>query len=107
MNQSKVLMMLCKGVVMECASKYGFDGEEALHSLEIVNVSVKNKNKKEKKEVGIPMPFSGEIKEDCCNGVRMNHGLFTQCTNKAEELKNVLQEVQSSRTPRVERLKIT
>ena len=86
MNQSKVLMMLCKGVVMECASKYGFDGEEALHSLEIVNVSVKNKNKKEKKEVGIPMPFSGEIKEDCCNGVRMNHGLFTQCTNKAEEL---------------------
>jgi hypothetical protein len=84
MNQSKVLMMLCKGVVMECASKYGFDGEEALMSLEIV--SVKNKNKKEKKEVGIPMPFSGEIKEDCCKGVRMNHGLFTQCTNKAEEL---------------------
>jgi hypothetical protein len=86
MNQSKVLRMLCKGVVEECASKYGFDAEEALMSLEIVNVRENKGNKKSKKEVGIPMPFTGEKKEDCCHALRMNHGLYTQCTNKAVEL---------------------
>jgi len=27
----------------------------------------------------IPLPFTGAIREDCCLGVKQNHGLYTQC----------------------------
>jgi hypothetical protein len=73
-------------VVRACASKYGFDGEEALRSLEI-GMKVKTKKiagggksaKTTRATPSIPLPFNGTVREDCCIGVKQNHGLYTQC----------------------------
>jgi hypothetical protein len=58
-----------------------------------VCVATEGKKTKAKKETGlsaakkaatrempsIPLPFTGAIREDCCLGVKQNHGLYTQC----------------------------
>jgi hypothetical protein len=81
--------------VRKCAEKYGFDAEEALQECgldSIDNHVVFNKTKKNvnKKEPGtalqlklakpkFPFPYNGEYKETCCQGLKYNRGLFTQC----------------------------
>jgi len=43
------------------------------------------KEKKEKKDGKVscsslfPLPYNGELKEECCHGLKQNHGLYTQC----------------------------
>ena len=32
------------------------------------------------------LPWCNVIKSECCKGIRVNHGLYTQCKNKAEDL---------------------
>ena len=54
-----------------------------------ISESIQNKKKqktktKHKKKPSIPIPFYGHIEESWCKGVRKNHGLYTQCTNKPE-----------------------
>ncbi len=42
-------------------------------------------NKKEEKKINksrIPIPFYGFINDECCYGIKKNHGLYTQCTKK-------------------------
>ena len=51
-------------IVNELASIYKFDVEEALSKL---------KRK-------LPVPFDGNVKEECCRALRKNNFLFTQCT---------------------------
>ncbi len=70
------------------SDKYGFDGEEAMHTLKISRKEVETKPKKERKspapkrvKPSIPLPFCGKIFEDACFGIRANHGLHTQCNN--------------------------
>ena len=81
--------------VRKCAEKYGFNAEEALEECgldSIDNHVVFNKTKKNvnKKEPGAalqlklakpkyPFPYNGEYKETCCQGLKYNRGLFTQC----------------------------
>ena len=83
--------------VRKCAEKYGFDAEEALMECgldSIDNHVVFNKTKKvaAKKDTAAaaapqlklakpkyPFPFSGEYNKDCCQGLKYNRGLFTQC----------------------------
>jgi hypothetical protein len=62
-----------------------------------VCVATEGKKTKAKKETGlsaakkaaarempsIPLPFTGAIREDCCLGVKQNHGLYTQCFSAA------------------------
>jgi hypothetical protein len=73
--------------------KYGFDGDEAVRELGLLNVAARKSEKKEKsvkvvvekvvveKVTGpsMPLPFCGEINKQCCLAVRQNHGLYTQC----------------------------
>ena len=54
-----------------------------------ISDSIQNKKKQKtktlhKKKPSIPIPFYGHIEESWCKGVRKNHGLYTQCTNKPE-----------------------
>ena len=81
--------------VRKCAEKYGFNAEEALEECgldSIDNHVVFNKTKKTaKKEPAnadlqlklakpkFPFPYNGEYKETCCQGLKYNRGLFTQC----------------------------
>ena len=69
-----------KKLVEECGKLYNFNAEEALRAL---NIEVMEK--KEKVVVSnskYPLPFNGEKKENCCNGIVKNHGLYTQCSKK-------------------------
>jgi hypothetical protein len=85
--------------IMECSKHYNFDGEEACRMLDLDSVMnmcggnsrgsrgsrgsgpresrVSRKEKKEKPS--ILLPFNGVQDMSCCQGLRQNHGLYTQC----------------------------
>lgn len=82
-------------VVEKLSSRYEFNKEEALLYLKEEGVNdmdrVENKRvtKKEVERVErverdvpcVPLPFVGVVKEDWCQGLRVCHGLYNQCTN--------------------------
>ena len=90
----KTLENACKDLVnravTECADKYKFDANEAIKLLGTEKISInakkmirgpvsKNKDTKDT----IPMPFMADhVNMECCQGLRFNHGLFTQCNTK-------------------------
>ena len=94
MMEVRVSGMLCAGlaIVLEdvrrdtiraCAEKYKFSAETALLELG-VSVNMVKKEKKERmenvsKKPEVPLPFMGVIQENCCHGLKQNHGLLTQC----------------------------
>jgi hypothetical protein len=80
MNMVQDLAQRC---VMECASKYGFDGEEALRYLNLSALKMERKSVVEKVKAvkaAFPLPYNGELNENCCSALRQNNGLYTQCT---------------------------
>ena len=79
--------------IMECALKYGFDGEEALVFLNLSTIKIERK--KVEKEVKVkapkaafPLPYNGEFNENYCFALRQNNGLYTQCTGTRKGDKN-------------------
>ena len=86
---------MMKSVVVVLSSKYNFDAEEAVRMIceceGIVSSSRVNKrsvNKKEKREVvksAFALPYNGELKGECCFGLRLNSGLYTQCPSLRPE----------------------
>ena len=81
---SRMMNEVVSEAVNKCAEKYGFSGEEALRELNVsVNVKKMESKKVEKKEkkarANFPLPFSGEMSEMCCQALRQNNGLYTQC----------------------------
>ena len=82
-----------ESVLLAAAEKYGFDGAEALACLlsnktEVVREKkvkkVTEKKSGEKKPQTV-LPFCGEVQSECCKAIRLNHNLFTQCTNSPAE----------------------
>ena len=93
-TMSKAISAFSAELIRACASKYGFDGEEAMRDLSVSFASSekKSKGKKEaapkgasRKQPSIPLPFTGVVREDCCIGVKQNHGLYTQCFSAGGE----------------------
>ena len=71
-------------LMIEVSEKYKIDKSELLR---MINVEVEEvKEVKIEKVSKVVMPFVGVKIEGCCDGIRLNHGLYTQCQNK--ELKN-------------------
>jgi hypothetical protein len=74
--------------ILACAEKYGFDGDaEVHHQLEkaVVVKAIKAKGSKGSSEA-FPLPFiPSQVKEECCQGLKYNRGLFTQCLSKKSE----------------------
>lgn len=66
-----------ESIVKSLSSEFGFSVEEGMMHLE-KEYKVKEKKVKEKKVI---IPWCGEINELNCNGIRVNHGLYTQCVN--------------------------
>ena len=77
-------------VVRALSAKYGFSYEEgvayAIRPQLMRKAELKPRKKKEKldeaKKISgpeIPLPWTGVIREGCCEGIRLNHGLHTQC----------------------------
>jgi len=81
-------------VVRACAAHFGFDAEAAIsqfikpRQLEKAARIPKEKKAKEAKAPkpekpavsAIPLPWTGEVRPGFCTGLRLNHGLHTQCT---------------------------
>ena len=61
-------------VIKEIGEKYDLDVEEMKSSL-----GLEIKMKKEKKSE-IMLPFTGRINESDCKGIKMNYGLYNQCS---------------------------
>jgi hypothetical protein len=84
--ESSVLSASLEAVRM-CAAKYGFDAEEAGRELGLCcSVVVKGKSVGKEKAVKkvhpkFPFPFQGQVDENSCQGIKLNHGLYTQCSN--------------------------
>lgn len=76
--------------VYECASRYNFDGEEAIRFLNLNMVKLERKSvvkgkvakapKVSAPKAAFPLPYSGEFNQDFCYALRQNNGLYTQCT---------------------------
>jgi len=77
-------------VIGELSIKYGFDSEEAIRTIglnvksSLSSLSSKSSKSKEVKpskvKARFALPYSGELDESCCRGLRQNQGLYTQCT---------------------------
>jgi hypothetical protein len=95
---SKKLMEMVKevteSVIDKCASEYNFSKEEALRMVGVselvegkvvVGVGVRNGNGNRNRsntkimKPSIALPYNGKKKEECCNALRLNNGLYTQC----------------------------
>ena len=71
---------LCREIVGVLSCKYGFSKSEAEEYLKVSKKEEKRVNRKK----SIPMPFCGVKYSRCCEGIRLNHGLYTQCMNEQE-----------------------
>jgi hypothetical protein len=85
----RVLEIVRTDVIRGCALKYNFSESEALSGVlldvrEVVG-RVEKVEKVSKPEV--PLPFTGRVSEECCSGVRQNHGLLTQCHKSKSDSK--------------------
>lgn len=67
-------------MVKELSDKYGFSLDEGMKYLRLEELEVK-KSTSNKTTSKIPIPFCGNKFEGCCDGIRLNHGLYTQCKN--------------------------
>ena len=79
-NISEDLVYRC---IKICGEMYNFDAEEAsrLLGLEMIKVERKKVISKVKVEKAcFPLPYNGELNDDCCKALRHNNGLYTQCT---------------------------
>jgi len=89
-HMCKVSQELAINVVRECGLRYNFDGEAAIRELglervEVVRKSVRKASKSEVKSKVVSLkalfalPFNGECNDLCCQALRQNNGLYTQC----------------------------
>lgn len=65
------------------AAKHGFSAADAMDDMNLVRASGVKKVKKsivKERKPSIPLPWCGVV-QDSCYGIRVNHGLFTQCHN--------------------------
>jgi hypothetical protein len=89
------VMKMLKSAVVVLSSKYNFDGEEGyrmicecegLSSSSGVKRSSKKVSTKEKiVKSAFALPYNGELHSECCFGLRLNSGLYTQCPSLRPE----------------------
>jgi hypothetical protein len=61
--------------IRRLADKYGFDHEDAKAFLQSGGIVVKYPPLEREK-----LPWTGDVRADCCKAIKKNGGLFTQCT---------------------------
>jgi hypothetical protein len=68
-------------IVGRLSEEYGFSRSDAEVLLGLNKIEVSLIESKVRNKVTVVLPFCGSIKDRCCNGIRLNHGLYTQCSN--------------------------
>lgn len=82
----KTLERYGEKIMKEVSERYGIELKELL---KMINIEVKEVEEIERKTLSkIPMPFTGVMCIGNCNAIRLNHGLYTQCTNEHNISKN-------------------
>jgi len=69
-----------RSVVESVAESEGFNASEALEAVGFPLVEVT----KTKSSKSVLLPWCGTVNTSCCSGIRVNHGLYTQCTRQSE-----------------------
>tara|TARA_A100001011_G_C14292543_1_gene836904 strand:- start:1744 stop:2619 length:876 start_codon:yes stop_codon:yes gene_type:complete len=74
---------LGREITKSLSKKFNFDFDEAVKFLEFNsdNNRQDQTDQSTKKKSNVPLPFCGNINNAGCHGVRLNYGLYTQCTN--------------------------
>ena len=97
----KTLERYGERLMKEVSVKYGIEMKELL---KMINIEVKEVEEIERKRLSkIPMPFMGVICVKNCSGIKLNHGLYTQCINEKKEenlCKRCLKEKKDNGKPR-------
>ena len=75
----RYLSKMIEREVIRLGLKYGFDISSELKE---VKIEVKCSSVERSK---IVLPFCGVMQDKNCEGLRLNHGLYTQCTNEKKE----------------------
>ena len=85
-NVNREIEKMLKSAVVMLSSKYNFDAEEAVRMICECEGLTKSRSSKKtsssKREVMkslFPLPYNGELTVECCLGIRLNNGLYTQC----------------------------
>lgn len=82
------IMKMMNNAIVALAAKYNFDAEEGIRmicecsGLEVKSSSKRSVSKKISEKTvksAFPLPYNGELKSECCFGIRQNSGLYTQC----------------------------
>ena len=87
----KQLMDMAKKVQLKTIEAlspiYDFEVQDAVNKigLELKKTEKKITNKSKTKTRAIPLPWCGEVNTEWCNGLRLDGGLHTQCTNSKIE----------------------
>ena len=80
MSISKLSVDFSKNLIRSLGAMYNFDSEEAIVKMNLDVIEVKKSKKVEKSKY--KLPFNNKKNENCCNGLRQNQGLYTQCESK-------------------------
>lgn len=93
-NIESMALDMARQTITECASLYGFSAEDAMERLGASTITLRGEEKKPVKKTektpkaiksAFPMPFTGEIQSDCCQGIKANRGLFSQCAKSCKK----------------------
>ena len=91
-NVNREIEKMLKSAVVMLSSKYNFDAEEAVRMIcecEGLTKSRSSKktssSKREVMKILFPLPYNGELTVECCLGIRLNNGLYTQCLSLRPE----------------------
>ena len=86
---------VCKSAVLAALERLAEMRElgcSVSEAMEMLNLSFKKEKKKvsvtktAKSKPSLPLPFCGTYERDNCMGIRLNHGLHTQCLNAPDRL---------------------
>ena len=91
-NVNREIEKMLKSAVVMLSSKYNFDAEEGFRMICECEGLTKSRSSKKtsssKREVMkslFPLPYNGELTVECCLGIRLNNGLYTQCLSLRPE----------------------
>jgi len=90
-NVNREIEKMMKNAIVALSSKFNFDAEEGIRMILESEGLSRSSSKRSKKisskpvKSAFPLPYNGEMNDECCMGIRQNSGLYTQCPSVRPE----------------------